>query len=240
MPVQGGPDVVDERVGLELAHRHVDRHRQPAPERAPTRQLRTRLVENPAADVDDLAAVLEHRDEPVRRHQALGGVVPADQGFDAVDAEVGQVDDGLVEECELAGGQARVELGPEGEPVVGGQLHRRLEDDRLVATGALGPVQRDVCVAQQVLCRGAVADRDPHAGRHREGDGLEPLDVERRSEGLADPVGDGLGTVLQRDSLGQDDEFVAAEASHGVAGADQADEPAGDGLEESVARPVAE
>ena len=119
-------------------------------------------------------------------------------------------------------------------------MHGLLEDDRLVAARPLGPVEGDVGVAQQVLGRLAVSDGDPDAGRHGDREGLESLDEERRAEHLADPLGDRLGPVGQRDPLGEDHELVAAQSADRVARPQQADEPAGHGLEEAVARLMAE
>ena len=145
----------DERVRLELAHRDVDRHGQAAARAARQRaSWRAGLVEHPAADVDDLAAVLEHRDEPVRGDEPLGGVVPPDQRLDALDPEVGRG-----RRSAGRGGANCPAARPASSSVrrarrsLAASVHGLLEDDGLVAAGALGPVERDVGVAQQVLGR---------------------------------------------------------------------------------------
>ena len=151
-----------------------------------------------------------------------------------------EVDDRLVHETELAPGQRRVEFRPEGEPIACGHVHGLLEDDRLVAARPLGPVEGDVGVTQEVLRTLAIADGDPDARRHGDRQTLEALDVERRAQYLADPLGDRFRPVGQRDAFGQDDELVTPEAADGVARAEQAHQPAGDGLQESVPGLVAE
>ena len=61
--------------------------------------------------------------------------------------ELAEIEDGLVEEGELAGIEGGVQLGAQHQAVVGGHLHGLFEHDGLVASGALGPVQGDVGVA---------------------------------------------------------------------------------------------
>ena len=58
-------DVGDDRLPVELATGDVDRHGQVVTLTTPLRRLLARLGQDPSADVDDLAVVLEQRDEPI-------------------------------------------------------------------------------------------------------------------------------------------------------------------------------
>src|ERR1700722_16356106 len=63
--------------------------------------LATGLIEYPSTDIDDLARLLEDRYELVWRDDALLGMLPPDQRFDARDLTAVKIDDRLVLEEEL-------------------------------------------------------------------------------------------------------------------------------------------
>ncbi|MCY1174705.1 hypothetical protein D9M73_149160 [compost metagenome] len=63
------------------------------------------LVQHPFADGDDSAVLFGQRDEQVRRHHTVLGVLPANQGFDAHHAMIAVADLRLVDEVELIADQ---------------------------------------------------------------------------------------------------------------------------------------
>ena len=86
--VRARADVVDEMVAVELAGGDVDRHVHVALGELPLLRLAARLLDDPAADVDDELRLLEERDERVGLHDAAHRVVPAQQRLDAEHAPV--------------------------------------------------------------------------------------------------------------------------------------------------------
>ena len=237
--VQRVADVVDQLVGLELTHGDVDRNACPTPPRLPARRLPARLVEYPPADVDDEAALFENRDEDIRRDGALGRVVPAQERLHALDLNPVQIEERVVEQAELVVLERRLEVRLEGEPFLGRRLHGVFEEDGLVASRGLGPVERDVGVTEEVLGRGAVADGDPDAGRDGDRHVVDPRDVEGRPEDLVHALGDHLGTTGERDPFRQNDELVSPEPPDGVARAQNAEQAPRHHLQQLVAGAVA-
>src|SRR4051812_30605264 len=73
--------------------------------------------------------------------------------------------------------QSAAQVGAQLEPLVRGDVHLVAELGVAVATGAVGLVQGDVCVAQQVLRGFAVAGGDADAGG--DGDRGAGAEVER-------------------------------------------------------------
>ena len=120
------------------------------PRGAPRAQLPARLAEDPAADLEDRVGLLGDPDEVVRADPAALGVLPADERLDADHPAAGDLDDGLVLEDELAGGDGALEVGRQLGTGHHGLVHRRFEDDHPALAASLGRIHRDVGVAQQV------------------------------------------------------------------------------------------
>ncbi|MEZ5182317.1 MAG: hypothetical protein R2702_10650 [Acidimicrobiales bacterium] len=228
---------------LELAARQVDvqlevgRHLALGP---PVRRLPRRHLEDRHPDVADHAGLLGQLDERGRAHQAAHRVVPAQEGLEGDDPAGHQVDDRLVvaEELVLPDGLAQVLA--ELEALEGTDAHLALELPERRLPRALRRVQRDVRVGEQVGPRagpGGIGGRHADAGP---GEDLATVEGEGHVERLEDPGGH-VGRVLAALHLLEEDaELVAAEPSHGVAGADAAAQAGGHGREEAVAGRVAE
>ena len=161
MPVRStiARTLLDEVGLVELAGRDVDRHARPrrVAERDPARDLLARLLEDPAAELDDQPGPLGERDELVGADTAALGVLPAQQRLDADDVLVGQPDLGLVLEVQLVVLQSAPQVALQRDLAQHPQAHRGVEDLVLVAAGLLGAMHRRVGVAQQVLGRRRLA-----------------------------------------------------------------------------------
>ena len=96
---------VDERTVVELHPRHVDVHPEAVTDEhvvLPCRQTVGRLVEHPVVDLLDEAALLGERDDPVGPEQAPRRVAPSQQRLETGQLPVGEVEDRLVTQLELA------------------------------------------------------------------------------------------------------------------------------------------
>ena len=144
---EGFSDVVDDGVVVELAPGDVDGHVEGVASGVPCRGLRAGLSQHPAADFADLAGLFEDGDELVGLDDASGGVVPAQEGFDADQAEVVEVVDGLVDEPELVAVERGAQLELEFDAVLDFGLHLGVEDFVAVLAGRFGLVERDIGVA---------------------------------------------------------------------------------------------
>ena len=100
---------VDERPVVELHARHVHVHPEAVADEhvvLPRREALGRLVQHPVVDLLDEAALLGERDDPVGPEQALGRVAPAQQGLEPRQVPVGEVEDRLVAQLQLAVGRS--------------------------------------------------------------------------------------------------------------------------------------
>jgi hypothetical protein len=147
---------------------------------------------------------------PVRQNRPLRRVVPPKKRFDTLDPHAVEFEDRLVEEEEFLTLERHVQFIPQSQTVVGRDLHLRLEFDRLISTLALGPVEGDVGVSQQVLRRLPVSRGDADARGHGDRYVLESVDVERGFQYLSDPFGNRLGPRSEGHSFSQNDELITA------------------------------
>ena len=183
--------------------------------------------------------MLGDRNELRRRDFADGRMIPARQRLDADDLFAARIDDRLV-----GGGEPVVLDGVEQiafEQLAVGQVgvHRRVVDAGAVAALVLGAIERHVGVAQNV---GGVAGA---AVDHRNADrGADDDVVAADHVGRADRGDDAAGDRLERIgiglAMGDDGEFVAAEAGHQILAAHDAAQPLGDVENELVADVMAE
>ena len=150
---EGVADVLDDGVVVELAARDVDRDVEGVAPGVPGGHLLAGLAQHPAADLADLAGLLEDRDELVGLDQTPGRVLPAQQRLDADQGEVVEVVDRLVDEAELVARQRRAQIELELDAAADVGLHLRVEDLVAVLAGGLGLVERHVGVAQQLAGR---------------------------------------------------------------------------------------
>ena len=91
----------------------------------------------------------------------------------------------------------------------------RVEQLGPVTALLLRPVHGGVGVAKERLGGAAVGDGDPDAGGD---DGLEPIEVERLAGNVQEPFSERVGLLDPVELLAHDDELVAAEPGHEIAG----------------------
>ncbi len=226
----------------QLPGRHVDADPHPVERAAaPQGRLAARLLQHPAAQFDDQAAVLGHRDETVRRHRPQGGAVPAQQGFDLAHPAAAGLRDDLVCKPEFAGPDGLAQGAVDHQRVAGGRVHGVAEKAQLAPARLLGLVHGDVGVAQQGVAVRAVARIAGQADAGRHGHRVV-RQVEARPHGRQDAFGASLGrraTVALK--VGQHgDELVAAEAGQHVLRPQQRLQAPGHLAQQLVAGAVAE
>ena len=139
---------------LELAGRQVDADLQRDAERVvPRLRLPAGLLEHGLPDGQDGAVVLGQLDELRRGQDAVLGVVPTDQGLGPDDALVGERDQRLVVDLDLAALDGVVERGVEVEPAGRTAAHPVHVEERDLATPAalLGPVHGHVGIVQEIV-----------------------------------------------------------------------------------------
>ena len=149
-------DVGRDLIGVELAPGDVDGHADRIPGRSPRGALSAGLLQDPPADLRDQPRLLEQRDEVVGLKDAARRVAPADQGLHSGGAHVAQVDRGLIGEEELVLLESFAQVHLEFHAVLDDVLHAGLEHGVAVLAVPLGPVHRDVGVAQQLLGGGSL------------------------------------------------------------------------------------
>jgi hypothetical protein len=191
-----GFHVGDERIDVELPSRDVDGHVDRIPSLAPRGALAAGLVQDPPSDLDDQARLLEQRDEVVGLHDAPCRAVPANQSLHSGGAHVPQIERGLVHEEELVLRERAAQVHLELHPRLDGVLHPGLEHHVAVSAVPLGPVHRDVRVAQHLLGRRALAHRDPDARGHGQA-GVLVRELEGVLERFQQALGDHLGARRQ-------------------------------------------
>ena len=122
-----------------------------------------------------------------------------------------QVERRLVGEQELLVRERFAQVHLEFHAVLDRVLHAGLEHDVAILAVPLGPVHRDVGVAQQLLGRGVLARGDPDA----RGDGQARLfvgsELERLLQRVEQALGDQLGAGGQGKLLGDHDELVSTQ-----------------------------
>ncbi len=125
------------------------------------------------------------------------------------------------------------------EPLERTRLHARIEHGMPRSAVRLGPIQRQVGVAQDAIWANAAGrvrgDADAGADEH-----FAAFHHDRQSQRLGDPLGDLDGLLLVDDVLEQHREFVATEARGGVAGAQACIDAVGHLDQQRVARGVAQ
>ena len=202
----------------QLPRRDVEADVRVQPQVRPRARLRADLGQHPVPERLDHARALGDGDELARRDQPLTrGIAPAHERLDADHAAVGEPQDRLVVQLELAA------LDPAPQPR--GQLEPRDRVDRAVAVDGdpaacrLRLVHGGVRVLAQRLGRlGVVREQaDADGGVDQQ---LGRAELERRVHRVGDPLPDRLGRLAprRRQVADQDQELVAALAHHQVAG----------------------
>ena len=209
--------LVDQRRVGELRARQVHRHGARctvAQYALPAHELAARFVEHKFTERPDQARLFGDFDELHRRHDAPARVAPAHQrlGGDADAAD--QVDDGLVDDKQLAFEQCPAQPVLHAAPPFGALLHRGLEDTEACAAVALGFAHRDARVLQQRIGVGTrrCVHHDAHAGADMH---QLSADAVRLAQRVQQALRDGLRVVGMAQPFEHNDEFVATQARSG-------------------------
>ena len=212
----------------------------PLREVVPLAQVLKRSIDDPVPDRDDQASFFGERHELVGLQQPPDRMVPPHQRLVSLHRAGLDRHDGLVVQREFAAFDRDPQLVLGAMPIEGLGPERLVEHRVAAAPLILRCVHRDVGVAEQRAGRLVVEvaqEGDADAGR---GPDLVIADREAAIEAADDAFCDrgGVGTVLQLAT--QDNELVAAESGHEVAGPDDVVQALGDPAEELVAVIVAE
>ena len=212
----------EQPVRPELRGRDVDRHDDV---RGPGQGIGAGLKDRPFADLDQQSDFLGQADELLGQQLAAGRMVPADQRLERGDPSRPQVDLRLVEQPEFAPvkrePKAQFHVAPGKDPV----LHPRFEPPRGAATGRLGPVEREVGVADKKMRRLPVPGRGRMADAGADDDVVA---VDRIGGGQVrdQPVGQSLPRRRAGGRGDEHGEFVPAQpCDHGIGRHRVADPP---------------
>jgi hypothetical protein len=159
--VEGGPNVGDELIVVELVRRDIDADAQVlgARQRAPFHRLATRFAQDEAADFDDEPGLLGDGDELVGPDQTAGGVVPTYERLEGFDRLRLEIEQRLVMHDELAVLQRVPEITVQRVASRQLRLHRGFEHLDPVAAPRLRGVHGDIGAAEKLVgveCVGAV------------------------------------------------------------------------------------
>lgn len=177
-------------------------------------------------DALDLAGGLGEFDEVARRNQATFLVVPAHERFGPEDLSGDQVDLGLEVDLELIVGHRPAELGLVLAAL--GHLEPRGIVEDLVPIPAFGlrPVERNLCVANEIVGLVTLAGkRDTGAGSSED---FESTQSDRAIERFEHTVGERHDLEHGRTARNDHCELVAAEATHHIGRTDRKAQSIGD------------
>ena len=165
-------------------------------------------------------------------------MVPTDEGLDAADLVVGEVDDGLVMQLELAGRERFAQVLLHGAAHLHLRIHFGSEEAIGAAPVALGTVERQIGVADQLVGARAVgrAHGDADAGADHD---LRAVEIEGRAHALDDAQRQ-HGRIRRLDDGLQHRELVSAHARDRVRLPDQHAQAFRHHLEELVAGGMAQ
>ncbi len=234
--VEGGADVgghvgpQDELLGREV---HGDAHLC-----GPAGRILAGPPQDPVADLDDQAAFLGGGDELGRGDHAADRVAQAHQGLAGDHRAGADVDYRLVVDLQIVLGDRLAQHALQLALVADGHVHFRREDAREAAAVGLGPVERHVGPADQVVgLDRAVGDQgDPDAGADRDGAVDHQVVL---ADGADQPLGGLQDIGAVGDVAQQHLELVAAEARDHVAGTHGLADAARDQAQQLVARRMA-
>ena len=219
----------------ELQWRQVDRDPQIV---RPRDRGSAGLADDPFADRNDKPDFLGQRYERVRGNQAALGMAPAQKRLKADDVLAGEIDDGLIVEFELLGGQCLSKLTLERVPLLHLRVHFALEKPERSASIALGPVKSEIRIAHQLRWAIPVVGADGDANAHPDDHQLR-LDLVGRSDRVDDAKRKRRGVSGLRNPYLHDRELIPAHARNGISFPDQRTQPLGHHLEELVASGMA-
>jgi len=193
------------------------------------------LADCEALDLRDQAGLLGQRNEIERRHE-VSRAPPAQQGLDAHQPAVAEIDDRLQQHLDLVLLERPVQRADHLDAASGLLAQARVEERQPSPPALLGGIHGDIGVADQLACRRRVAagQRDPDAAADVN---LAARDSERLGERREDAPRHDLGALGA--AVGQvGGELVAAEAREDVALAQRAAQPAPGLAQQGVPRLV--
>src|ERR1035438_535337 len=106
----------------------------------PVAELVACLFEDPCSDRDDQAALFGHRYEPIGRNQALVGMLPSDESFDAHRGDTVYLHHRLVMKHELTALESPVQRMFSGHAIEQLDAHRLSEGLNARSPPPLGPI----------------------------------------------------------------------------------------------------
>ncbi len=189
--------------------------------------LRASLAQHPLANSDDLSRLLQHRNELIRRHQALS-LPPTQQSLHAHHLRTPgrHLDDRLVVKLKLVTRQGFAQGIFQVQPLGRLFLQALVVERQLALAEGLGPVQRQVSLAQGVLLVTAPGQR-----RHTNAD-ADSKPARPRNDGVLQGVHDAFADQLGIQRLGhivqQHDKLITTKAPQMVAGPQAALDTLGD------------
>ena len=191
------------------------------------------------AELVDQAAVFRDRDEFRRRDHAAFGMPPPQQRLAGGDLAVLEIDHRLIVGLEAAVADRLTQFELQASPRLGARIHAGLEEAVGPPSVALGAVQREVRILQQLVEVRPVAGSQRDADAGIGGDQM-PHAFERLPDRRMDFVNELSGFRPVLDSGLNDGEFVAAEPGRHVGLLETAAQALGDALEQLVADRMAE
>lgn len=223
----------------ELLGREVDRDlRRPMAAGSQPYTHATGLAHDPFADRDDQAGFFGDADELIRTDHALLRMIPAQQGFQSLQAAAAQAQLRLVEHFQLVLVQRAAKVVFHEQLVVGLGMQRLGEDLDLVLAVGFRLVQRLPGMLHQGF---RIASVQRGAGQAQRGTDADQLlvDEQRPVEGMQNLISQAKG-VVDLLAVQQDGELVAGEACQHRAARQAVAQPAGEIRQQLVARLMAE
>src|SRR5690606_26847269 len=200
-------------------------------------------IEHPVADLQDQVRLLGERDEVRRVDEAALREVPAHQRLGAGDPPGLHVVLRLIVQAQLVALEGAPQLALQHQALDRRRAHLARVELVAVAAGFLGPVERGVCVADQVddVVGVARVERDADAGGHED---LLAMRLEWLADRAQQPVRETRGLVGElahvRRARDEDGELVAGEPAGDGAFVELRLDPAGKDLEALIADRVTE
>ena len=227
----------DQVLAAELRGRQIDRELDVV---GPGGGVGAGLAQDPFAERADQPDFLRERNEFVGRNHSAFRMPPAHQSLDTAGAQRDDIDDALIVNLEFLARDRVAQIHFERAPQPRFGIHLVLEEAVIVAAFALGAIEREVGILQELRRVGAVVRRNGDADGNADDD-LVALDLVGLADQADQALGeiDGLLPVVVVDLL-QDGEFVAAEPADRVALAHRPLQPPRHGLEQRVADRMAE
>lgn len=191
-------------------------------------------------DTDDQPGVLGDLDEGVRRQQSTVLGDDAHQGLGPDDARRRQLDDGLIEHMKPSGRHRLTQQMLRVQAGDGPRAQFGVEDGIAVTSGVLGPIEREVRLAIELVAAGRAVTGDRDADARRRHDRLASRQPIGLTQGLEDPQRDQSRLPEVGQSLEHDDEFVTTQPREQRIVSQCRPDPAGDLDQHQVAGRVSQ